>query len=88
MSFSCVGDFNYLFIAMQISLHLICQLRGGAKVTGGSGDKMEAACAAARVLVGALRWAEKGELIQGRGDQLSVVQRPAQQSASTRDTCP
>lgn len=39
MGFSCVGDFNYLFIAMQIILHLICQLKGGTEVTGDSGDR-------------------------------------------------
>lgn len=39
MGFSCVGDFNYLFIAMQIILRLICQLKGGTEVTGDSGDR-------------------------------------------------
>lgn len=31
MGFSCVGDFNYLFIAMQITLRLICQLKEGPR---------------------------------------------------------
>ena len=39
MGFSCVGDFNYLFIAMQIILRLICQLKGVTEVTGNSGDR-------------------------------------------------
>lgn len=39
MGFACVGDFNYLFIAMQIILRLICQLKGGTEVMGNSGDR-------------------------------------------------
>ena len=31
MGFLCVGDFNYLFTAMQITLRLICQLKEGPR---------------------------------------------------------
>jgi hypothetical protein len=34
----CVGDFNYLFIAMQISLPLICQFTGEEHMTSKRGD--------------------------------------------------
>ena len=45
MGFSCVGAFNYFFIAMQISLSLICQLKAGDKPEWKPSDKNGSAAA-------------------------------------------
>lgn len=65
MGFSCVGDFNYLFITMQISLCLISQVKGGTKVTGEGGDgRLRQQATAAQAAARALRGAGKGRLAQ------------------------
>lgn len=47
MGFSCVGDFNYFFIAMQISLSLICQLKAGTTLNKPESKPSDKNCFAA-----------------------------------------